>query len=197
MFKAGILLFVVSISLAGCGDSKSNENIDRSSFNSHKSKVKVLESPKIKSFGAYKKNEITVPINDFVAVWIEDQNTLKIIQTPSILTEDEKNRLKGGENDFFVLSDKVTPNKEIWEWYPYIVTKLKFKSKEINSGNLSSFYIKAYGIEKANHTDNLNSYPSRVNTFSKLNYGNDQLIIEYSGNDEIVEDKHSWSIKID
>ena len=60
MFKAGILLFVVSISLAGCGDSKSNENIDRSSFNSHKSKVKVLESPKIKSFGAYKKNEITV-----------------------------------------------------------------------------------------------------------------------------------------
>jgi len=187
-----VFVFVLSFSLFGC-DSNSNE---KTLSNAKKESNTTVDKPKSKNFGSFKKNETSLPINAFFAIWVEDRNVLKIIQTPTSLTEDEKKRLEGGESDFFVLNSKETPNKELWQWYPYIVTELRFKSDEIKSDNLRNFYIKSYGIEEANFTDNINSNPSGDNVFKKINYVNNKLVIEYSGQYKILEDKYSWSIKL-
>lgn len=193
MLKKYSLLLVLSLSLFGCGSEANEKN---SSGNKQAVSTKASETTMSKISGSYKKNDTTILMNDFVVVWLEDHNKLKIIQTPTTLTEDERKKIKEGKSVFFALATKESPNKETWDWYPYVVTELSFKSKEINSDNLKNIYILAYGIEEANSTDNLNILPNDNNSFKIIEYANDKLIIEYSGNYEIIKDKHSWSIQI-
>jgi len=146
------------------------------------------------TYGTYQKNNAKVTIKDYVFHWKKSTKRLTIIQTPSLLTDSERSRLKAGESDFMVLFNKESPDKAIWQWYPYIVTQLTFKSEEINSKNIKRLYLKAYGIEEKNFTDNINASPDKNHIFNKIELNDEKLSIKYSGNTDIMKDNHIWSI---
>ncbi|MEE9444124.1 MAG: hypothetical protein V3V19_00525 [Cocleimonas sp.] len=148
------------------------------------------------SYGSYKKNNAQLPIKDFIYHWNESKKVLTIIQTPSLLSDTERSDLKAGKNEFMVLFKKETPNEERWQWYPYIVTEITFKTNEIKPSTIKSFYIASYGVEKKNHTDNFNSVPSSTNLFNKIGIKDGKLSISYSGESKMMDDSHSWSMNI-
>jgi hypothetical protein len=146
-------------------------------------------------YGVFTKNSSSMPINDIHAVWSDSENELVIYQTPSEITDDEKERLKNGETEFFVFSEKKSPDESKWQWYPFVVTELKFGPGEVNSANIESFYIMAFGIEQNNYTDNLNSFPSDKEKFEHVSFSNGELSINYFGESSIMESSYSWRVE--
>lgn len=180
--------FIV-LSLLGCSESKKQNPGDGATHSS--GQVEIGDG-----FGVFKKNSSSMPVNDIHAVWAEDTKELVIYQTPTKITSDERSRLNKGESEFFVFSDKKSPDESKWQWYPYVVTKLRFGTSEVKSANIESFYIMAYGIEEKNYTDNLNSYPGDKEKFNHVSFNNGKLSIDYFGVSSIMESSFSWNVKI-
>jgi hypothetical protein len=151
---------------------------------------------KIEDYGVFTKNASSMPIKDSYAVWIEKENKLKIYQTPTKLTDEDKTSIRNGEMAFFIFSGKQSPDKLKWQWYPFVVTELTFRSSDISAENIKSFYILAFGIEENNYTDNLNSYPNEKERFEHVSFKNGVLSIEYAGESAIMESRYTWDIKI-
>jgi hypothetical protein len=147
-------------------------------------------------YGEYRKNDSTMVIRDHVHRWVKDQNKLVVIQTPARLPDQERQELAGGKNDFRVLFDNETPDPKKWSWYPYVVTEITFESSDVRADNIRGFYIKAYGIDQENHTDNLNASPGKDSVFEKVSLNEGKLTLRYAGNDSIMDDQHSWNITI-
>lgn len=148
------------------------------------------------TYGEYNRNMASMPINDYFFKWNQKSKELKIVYTPTKLSTKERERLENGEDEFMVLYNKKSPSEEIWQWYPYIQTKIHFKSDIISSENIKYLYVYASGIEKENSNDNINMYPNKEVFIDKVQILDGKLTLKYQGNTDLNEDKHSWSISI-
>ncbi|WP_223668731.1 hypothetical protein [Kangiella shandongensis] len=146
--------------------------------------------------GHFTKNNATLPLKDQVAFWDDASKTLTIIYTPSRLTASEKEKIKSGEPVFFVLSDKSSPNQQQWQWYPYLLTEIKFNSNKIQTNNIKNIFVMAYGVEEQNHTDNINTSPNDAIKVKKVGFVNEQLKLDFEGSDELFDSQYSWDISI-
>jgi hypothetical protein len=187
-----VILASISIVLTGCAKPINNNQLSTETSN----QIDVTSEKVIEYLGEYVKNSTKLPIVDSVHTWFEETNKSRIIQTPSLLTSDEKSRLRSGENPFLVLTNKETPNEKVWQWYPYVLTEITFKSMEINKDNIRWFYIYASGLEEEIDTTNISGYPSSEYIFTKVELIGENLRIRYSGSVMIFEDKHTWDINI-
>jgi len=159
-------------------------------------KIDQAKAGSVKTLGKYKMNKTVMPIKDVFFYFKEKESTLVVIQTPSLLTKEEKQKIASGEDEFFVLARKESPNSKIWDWYPYVVTEIRFKSNEINAANVKNFYIVAFGVEKKNHTSNINSFPNDKNIFKKVKIKNGKLSLKYKGQSDLMDNKHKWSLSM-
>ncbi len=185
----------LSLSLIGCGETDKQNSADRRTNEGTSAHSSGQVDQISGGYGLFTKNSSSMPVNDIHALWNEDEKELIIYQTPSEITDDEKQRLEEGESDFFIFSDKKSPDESRWQWYPYVVTKLRFDPGVVNSANIKSFYIMAFGIEENNYTDNLNSYPNEKEKFDLVSFSNGELSIKYSGESSILESNFSWRVE--
>jgi len=191
-----LLLIFSTVILFGCDESEGSSNIPVLNTSAIKeTSLQDVVKEKL-TFGSFTKNSSEMPIIDTYAVWQETEKKLKIYLTPSKMSEEEKSRLESGESDFFIFATKDSPDKEKWDWYPYVVTEIVFKTPVIDSQMIKYFYIKAYGIEEPNFTDNLNSVPNENGKFEFLKFENGVLTIRFSGQSTILENKYFWDISI-
>ena len=187
---------VVVLVLGGCSEEPEKADGAVSPEPAAKPASAVSDAVASGGYGEYRKNDSAMVIRDHVHRWVKDENKLVVIQTPQRLSNKERGELAGGKNDFMVLFDNETPDPKKWTWYPYVVTEIAFESSEIRADNIQYFYIKAYGIEKENHTDNLNASPGKNAVFKTVSLDDGKLTLEYSGHDSIMEDEHRWNIAI-
>ena len=191
-----MLLGSVVLTLFGCG--KVEEPVSKGSVESAEVENPVVEKvpARNQNFGEFTKNSSTMTVMDTHAIWVEDDKKLKVYLTPSKITDEEKDRLAAGEMEFFVFSNKPSPDERKWQWYPYVVTEIKFESNDIHSDGIKSFYIMAYGIEAQNYTDNLNSFPSEKEKFEQVSFDNGVLSAKYFGQSSIMDSTYRWNIEI-
>lgn len=193
--KNGFKAIAVALVIVGCsGPNEPNAKVEKVE-REHAPNIGRVPA-KTEDYGVFTKNASSMPIKDSYAVWIEKENKLKIYQTPTKITDEDKTSIRKGEMDFFIFSGKQSPDKSKWQWYPFVVTELTFRSSDINAENIKRFYILAFGIEENNHTDNLNSYPNEKERFEHVSFANGVLSIEYTGESAIMENRYTWDIKI-
>ncbi|MGM0564287.1 MAG: hypothetical protein ACQES2_08150 [Pseudomonadota bacterium] len=190
-----LLLSVLALSLLGCSESENKTSVAVESASTESTQTSD-ESPKEdEKIGEFTKNSSTMPINGQYAIWDEAENKLSVFLTPTKLDNEEKTKLEEGEPDFFIFSRKDSPDKSQWQWYPYVVAEISFESADINRENTKSVYIKAYGIEKKNHTDNLNLSSSDLGDLEKIDFGEEGLSMKYSGTSSIMDNRFHWDIE--
>lgn len=194
--RQSVLLSVLVLSLFGCSESENQTRVEVESASADSTQTSSEELKQDSRIGEFTKNSTTMPIKDQYAVWDSSENTLSIVLSPAKLTNEEKTKLEDGESDFLVLFEKDSPDKSKWQWYPYVVTEIRFESPEIDQKNIKSVYIKAYGIEKQNHTDNLNLIPSNAGKLEYIRFGEEGLSIKYSGESSIMDDNFQWDVEI-
>lgn len=194
--KKIILLNLFALIIFGCSKPKTTANTETVEDSSEPTQFLNKASEQIISYGKFTKNSSTMPIIDTYTKWEESEGKLKIYLTPTKITDEEKSRLDAGDSDFFVFSNKQSPDNDKWQWYPYVVTEISFESNEISEQTIKSFYIMAYGIEEPNYTDNLNSYPSEKEKFEYLHLNEGILSVKYFGQSFIMESTFHWDIKI-
>ena len=114
MLEKRILLIALLGMLSGCSDTEISQTPGRESRTlAMPATVSKLSENRIK--GEFRKNSTSMPIRDYVATWDEEGGERTIVQTPTRLTDDEKSRLANGENDFFVLVNKESPDENmVW-----------------------------------------------------------------------------------
>ncbi len=148
------------------------------------------------SYGEYREGGVTMPVKDFVYTWDEENRVLTVLQMPSGLSKQEKEKLKESDSLFLTLSGKGSPDESRWQWYPYVVTEFQLASTEISSGNVESLFVMAYGIEEHNHTSNINAMPGEDLVIDRLSLDDGELSLEYSASRELVESDFAWDISI-
>ena len=147
------------------------------------------------NYGYMTKNSVTMPFKDKLTLWDEQNKKLKVFLSPAELTKEETERLTNGDEPFFVLVDKASPNEHVWQWFPYAVMEFRFKTSDVNTENLTSIYVMGYGLEAQNHTDNINTRQDKNNVFNTLTMNKGIVTMNYSGSETINDNQYSWTLE--
>ena len=206
-FRALIAILVL-IQLLGCSESdQSSASLDepiseeQSSLSGSSLVSESLNSAHQTSidptsnYGYMTKNSVTMPFKDKLTIWDEQNKKLKVFLSPEAFTKEETERLTNGDEPFFVLVDKASPNERVWQWFPYAVMEFRFKTSDVNTENLTSIYVMGYGLDAQNHTDNINTRQDKKNVFSTLTMNKGTVTMSYSGSETINDNQYSWTLE--
>ena len=145
--------------------------------------------------GYIEKDGVRMPIKSTLAVLDREKAKLSVYLLPSKLSRSEKADIKKGKTVFFIMMEKQSPNKKKWQWYPY--AKLEFtgkKGKLVSRDDLNYYYIMAYGLNKKNHTDNINAHLSSSGKLDNFSLSRDRVRFNFSGKSDYSKIK--WDLNI-
>ncbi|MDN5864644.1 MAG: hypothetical protein L0I62_05445 [Gammaproteobacteria bacterium] len=124
-----------------------------------------------------------------------DNKEIAVLLTPTALTNKERAAIL--ENPMFpgmALFRKSAPAYP--GRYPYVVVEVRL-SGPASADNVKSYYIKAYGVRKVNHTDNINGMPDTNSRFKVIEVQGEHMRMQFSGQTKILGKLRSWTFDIE
>jgi len=153
--------------------------------------------------GYVKQENITLNLVDSIAVFDESSSKLSIYLLPTKLAEEDKNDIKEMPKfAFAIFADQMSPNEEIWQWYPYITLNIKFdkEKRSYDIDDIKHYSIVIYGIKDKNLSPTYNRSPSEdlQDTFKEYNFDieNKKIALNLSGKWNYDGDELEWNFKI-
>ena len=128
-------------------------------------------------------------------VFDKSGSTMHIYMFPSRLSSIDKRKIAKKNSAFSVVWNKPSPDKKKWQWYPYAMLRLTGKNNKVNDiADISGYYLKAYGIEEKNYTDNISGYFAAGTKPESFKKRGSKVQLKYKGMNK--HSKLKWNLSI-
>lgn len=144
------------------------------------------------SLGTYAVGDTVVTLKDALVVSNAD-GRLKILLTPTVLTEEERAAvLAQPEWPGMSLMQKSLP--EYQGRYPFVVATFNYEG-ELALSSVRTFYLMAFAIHEPNYTDNINApVNENGNQLTKLALQDGRVSLAFTGNAEMGGQPRTWNL---
>lgn len=138
--------------------------------------------------GTVTEADASLTLSDYLAVWDRESGELSVLLTPTEMTDEERETIRGGKNAFHVIYDKESPADFSGDWYPYVEINLTLDPAEVSPKNIDNVHVVIYGVPEENHTTNLNPFPEDARKeFSSLSMADGALSLSYEGSSDAMD----------
>lgn len=186
LLPAGLFL----LALAGCDQSTVPPTVAPGA-------APAIEQTQSLDLGSYTKNQARLELRHYLVVPGDDPLKFRVLFTPDALSDAERDQVLANRAfPGMALFQKTSPDPSRWQWYPYVLVEAHLAQPEVSTGNVTSFYVMAYGIEEQNFTDNVNAPSQPGNGFEQLEYRDGRLRMRFAGKADFSDSAAHWDIRV-
>lgn len=205
MLRSTTFICMLSLALAACGPAQAPTDAHAKEANKKPASTQpaTQQAPTAPApdtaadeeiIGSYTEGDVTLQLRDSVVLQNDDKK-ISILMTPNLLSDQERAAiLERPRFPGMALHRKSLPDYP--GRYPYVKVELTLQGP-VSADNVSRYYIMAYGISAANHTDNLNGMRNDDVHLELLEVNGEHVRLKFSGKTDVFDEPRSWMFDID